>query len=242
MAEQIAAGKAVIARRTGAQRYLAYFQAYTNTYDDAERLRQLYDDALSQPQVVGLSIGTRPDCLPDAVLALLADYQQQGYEIWLELGLQSAFDDSLRRVNRGHGFAEYQDAVRRTHAHNLQLCTHLIVGLPGETAAHNRESLQRVLDLGTHGLKLHPLHVVKNTLLAKQWKRGEYQALTCTDYIAIAGDLVRRTPQEVIFHRLTATASPELLLAPEWCARKWAVLNALSRNLARYGGQAAQLD
>ncbi|MBA1331843.1 hypothetical protein QQ73_12145, partial [Candidatus Endoriftia persephone str. Guaymas] len=109
IAEQIAAGRRVVRKRTGAKKYLAYFQAYTNTYGDLQQLKSLYDSALAEPDVIGLSVGTRPDCVPPAVLDLLAGYQAQGYEIWLELGLQSAFDTTLQRVNRGHGFAEYQE-------------------------------------------------------------------------------------------------------------------------------------
>jgi radical SAM protein (TIGR01212 family) len=233
LSEQIAAGRAVIRKRTGARKYLAYFQAYTNTYGEIERLAGLYEEALAEDDVIGLSIGTRPDCVPDAVLDLLAEYQARGYEIWLELGLQSAFDKTLERVNRGHGFAEYADTVKRAHRRGLKLCTHLIAGLPGESARHCHETLKRVLELGTEGLKLHPLHVVKGTALANAWRRGEYQPLTLDAYVEIAADLVQATPEPVVWHRLTGTASPEILLAPLWCAEKWRVLNAITRELQR---------
>jgi uncharacterized protein len=229
--EQIAAGRAVIRKRTGAQKYLAYFQAYTNTYGDITRLSQLYDDALAEPDVIGLSIGTRPDCVPDAVLDLLASYRDQGHEIWLELGLQSAFDKTLERVNRGHGFSEYADTVKRARQRGINLCTHLIAGLPGEGGRHCQETLRRVLDLGTQGLKLHPLHVVKGTQLANAWRQGEYQPLSLENYVEIAADLVQATPKDVVWHRLTGTASREILLAPLWCAEKWRVLNAIAREL-----------
>ncbi len=234
IAEQIAAGRQVILKRTGAKKYLAYFQAYTNTYADIERLKKLYDSALSEPDVIGLSIGTRPDCVPDAVLDLLANYQQQGYEIWLELGLQSAFDDSLRRVNRGHGFAEYKTTLQSARKRGLQVCTHLILGLPGETKTHCNTTLERVLELGVDGLKLHPLHVVKGTQLANEWRRGEYQPLEFDEYIDIATDLIRLTPADVIFHRLPGTASKKILLAPAWCEKKWRVLNRLTETLQQH--------
>ncbi|HEC13416.1 MAG TPA: TIGR01212 family radical SAM protein [Acidiferrobacteraceae bacterium] len=229
--EQIEQGKKVVRKRTGAKKYIAYFQAYTNTYADIARLKELYDQALEDDDVVGLSIGTRPDCVPDPVLVLLAEYQQQGYEVWLELGLQSAFDSTLARVNRGHGFAEYVQAIKRAYRYKVQVCTHLIVGLPGEDAGHNLSSLQQVLQVGTQGLKLHPLHVVKGTQLANQWRRGEYKAMAFNDYIDLATEMVARTPPDVIFHRLTATAAPRLLLAPQWCAYKWRVLNAIHDQL-----------
>ncbi|MBW9268801.1 MAG: TIGR01212 family radical SAM protein [Candidatus Thiodiazotropha sp. (ex. Lucinisca nassula)] len=233
ISEQLQAGREVIRKRTGAKKYLAYFQAYTNTYDSLERLAKRYDEALAEQDVIGLSIGTRPDCVPDGVLELLSGYQAQGYEIWLELGLQSAFDETLKQVNRGHGFAEYQDAVLRARSRSIKVCTHLIAGLPGETAEHNRESLRRVIALGTDGLKLHPLHVVKGTQLANRWRSGEYTPLTMHEYIQIAADLVEQTADNIVWHRLTGTASETILLAPAWCALKWQVLNGIARELQR---------
>jgi hypothetical protein len=228
---QIAAGKAVIRRRTGANRYLAYFQAYTNTYAEINTLKALYDEALADPEIIGLSIGTRPDCVPDPVLDLLARYQDQGKEIWLELGLQSAFDATLQKVNRGHGFADYVDAIRRARLRNLQTCCHLIVGLPGEEPEHSLESHARVMEYGVDAFKIHPLHVVRNTVLAKQWRDGDYQPLALEDYIETVTEIVIRSPRETIFHRLTGTAQTTLLLAPDWCRYKWLVLNSITKSL-----------
>ncbi|MEW8347910.1 MAG: TIGR01212 family radical SAM protein [Candidatus Thiodiazotropha taylori] len=233
ISEQLQAGREVIRKRTGAKKYLAYFQAYTNTYDSLERLAERYEEALAEQDVIGLSIGTRPDCVPDGVLELLAGYQAQGYEIWLELGLQSAFDETLKQVNRGHGFAEYQDALLRARSRDIKVCTHLIAGLPGETAQHNRESLRRVTALGTDGLKLHPLHVVKGTQQANSWRSGQYTPLTMHDYIQIAADLVEQAPDNIVWHRLTGTAAETILLTPAWCALKWQVLNGIARELQR---------
>jgi radical SAM protein (TIGR01212 family) len=232
---QIAAGRAVIRRRTGARHYLAYFQAYTNTYADVAALRALYDAALAEPDVVGLSVGTRPDCVPTAVLDLLAGYRDAGHEVWLELGLQSADDATLARVNRGHGFAEYRNAALAARRRGLRLCTHLMIGLPGERPEAARDSLARVLDVGTDGLKLHPLHVVKGTALANEWRRGQYRPLALEDYVAAAADLIERTPPEVVYHRLTGTASADILLAPAWCTLKWRVLNGIAAELIRRG-------
>ena len=218
--------------RDGARLYLAYFQAYTNTYADIKTLQILYDEALAEPDVVGLSIGTRPDCISPEIIALLAEYRARGYEVWLELGLQSAFDDTLARVNRGHGFAEYQTAVLAAHAAGLPICTHLILGLPGETPLHYRTTVERVLALGVEGFKIHPLHVVRGTRLAQAWRNGEYQPLTLPEYLTAVADLVEQTPPEVVFHRLTGTAEADLLLAPDWCSKKWLVLNGITRELA----------
>lgn len=233
VAEQIANGQRQIRKRKPAHKFLAYFQAYTNTYAEIEYLKALYDNALMQPDIIGMSVGTRPDCVPDKVLALLADYQSQGYEIWLELGLQSARDESLAAVNRGHGFAEYEDAIQRAHDYGLKVCTHLIVGLPGESAEDSFYSLDKVLALGVEGLKIHPLHVVKGTQLARQWKQGNYLPIEEQDYVRVVAEMVMRTPRDVIFHRLTGTASDDLLLAPDWCRKKWKVLNAICEELGR---------
>ncbi len=232
--DQIEAGRKVIRKRTGAKKYIAYFQAYTNTYADVRELTRLYDEALREPDVIGLDVGTRPDCVPDEVLDLLVNYQQQGYEVWLDLGLQSAHDASLVHVNRGHGFAEYEEAVVKARSRGIKVCTHLILGLPGESTEHHISSLERVLELGVDGLKFHPLHVVKGTQLANEWRRGEYQPLTLEQYVSDVVELIRRTPDEVIFHRLTGTASADVLLAPQWCSKKWQVLNLITAQLAKH--------
>jgi radical SAM protein (TIGR01212 family) len=237
LAEQLAAGKRAVHRVSGARRFIAYFQAYTNTYAEIDRLRALYDEALADPDVIGLSIGTRPDCVPAPVLDLLADYRAQGRELWLELGLQSAFDATLARVNRGHGWREYEDTARAARARGIPVCTHLIVGLPGEDESHFHATLDAVLDVGTDGLKLHPLHVVRHTRLALQWQRGEFQPPDLRDYVRIAADLIERTPQDVIYHRVTGTASPDILLAPSWCSSKWPALNGIEAELARRGSR-----
>lgn len=231
ISQQIESGRRVIRKRTGAKKYLAYFQAYTNTYGDIQQLKQLYDLALSEPDVIGLSIGTRPDCVPDAVLDLLAEYQDQGYEIWLELGLQSAFDETLDKVNRGHGFKEYYDAVHRAHKRDIKVCTHLIIGLPDEDNFHFKTSLKRVLDEGVEGLKLHPLHVVKGTQLARDWVQKKYTPMSINRYVSVASDLIEMTPADVIYHRVTGTASKDILLAPEWCSKKWHVINLITQEL-----------
>ncbi len=233
--EQIEAGRRVLAKRTGAKRFIAYFQAYTNTYADVEHLSTLYLQALAEPDVVGLSIGTRPDCVPDEVLDLLAGIRDRGYEVWLELGLQSIFDRTLKRVNRGHGLAEYKQAIRAARLRGLPVCTHLIVGMPGEGRDEALASLEQVIDLGVEGLKLHPLHVVKGTALANEWRRGEYSPLSFYAYISIAADMIERTPSEVLYHRVTGTAAEDILLAPEWCSKKWLVLNGIENELQRRG-------
>jgi radical SAM protein (TIGR01212 family) len=237
LAAQFERARGRIGNRTGARRFLAYFQAYTNTYAHVDELRALYDQALAEPGVIGLSIGTRPDCVPPPVLDLLAEYRDRGHEVWLELGLQSSFDQSLARVNRGHGFAEYVEATRAARARGIPVCCHLIVGLPGEDESHAHASLDRVLEVGVDGLKLHPLHVVKHTILAIEWKRGQYVPLEEADYRRIAADLIERTPWDVVYHRITGTAPADILLAPAWCAKKWDILNGIIDELAQRGSR-----
>jgi radical SAM protein (TIGR01212 family) len=237
LASQLASGRHAIARRTRARKFMAYYQAYTNTYADIERLRALYDEALAHGDVIGLAVGTRPDCVSQGVLDLLAEYRDRGLEVWLELGLQSAFDESLARVNRGHGFREYVETCNSARRLGIPVCTHLILGLPGETEWHYQQTLERVLEVGTDGLKLHPLHVVRHTLLAHQWRQGEYTPMQLDAYIQSAANLIERTPPEVLYHRVTGTASADILLAPSWCQHKWIVLNGIENELINRGSR-----
>ncbi|WP_410013375.1 TIGR01212 family radical SAM protein [Sodalis sp. C49] len=236
--EQVA-GQARNADR--AKRYLAYFQAYTSTYAEVRVLDRLYREALAQADIVGICVGTRPDCAPPEVLDLLAGYQRQGYEVWLELGLQSAQDKTLRRINRGHDFACYRHTVAAARARGLRVCTHLIVGLPGEGAAECLSTLDRVLAAGVDGLKLHPLLLVEGSVMARAWRAGRLAALSLEDYTAIAGEMIRHTPAQVIFHRISASARPPTLLAPLWCANHWNGMNALYNDLKARGGQGSAL-
>lgn len=238
LAEQLAEGRVKMDR---AQRYLAYFQAYTSTYAEVETLRRLYEEAVSGADIVGLCVGTRPDCVPDAVLDLLAEYRARGYEVWLELGLQSAFDDTLARINRGHGFAAYADAVARAKEREVPVCTHLIVGLPGELPEQSLATLERVLESGVAGLKLHPLMIVRGSRLAAAWRRGEVSPPTLEAYAEVAVEMIRRTPEDVVYHRVSATAHAPTLLAPAWCAGRFEAIQTIAQRLAATGGQGSLL-
>jgi len=235
ISEQIMAGKEVVFRRTGATQVLAYFQAYSNTYASVDRLRFLYEQALHCPGVVGLVIGTRPDCVSEPVLDLLCSLQHRGLEIWLEYGLQSAHEETLARINRGHSFAEYQQTISMTRQRGLPVCTHLILGLPGEDREMMMETLSRVREAGTDGIKFHPLHIVRHTMLAHEWSMGGVQLLSQAEYVEIVCDMLERMPAEWVVHRLTGTASHEVLLAPAWCEYKWSVINAIFRQMEERG-------
>lgn len=231
VADQVANARQVIAKRTRAVKFIAYFQAYTNTYAEVQQLDKLYRQALAETDVVGLSVGTRPDSVPEPVLELLAGYQDEGYDVWLELGLQSSHQQTLDRVNRGHDLDDYLDAMRRAAKHNLRVCTHLIFGLPGEQRQQWVESALATVAAGTTGLKLHPLHVVKGTALANNWRQGEHPPLAMQEYIEAVVDVLEQVPEDMIFHRLTGTAQHNLLLAPDWCSKKWIVLNGIEAEI-----------
>lgn len=220
-----------------ANKYLAYFQAYTSTYAEVQVLKAMYQQALQNANIVGLCVGTRPDCVPDAVLELLHDYVQQGFEVWLELGLQTAHDRTLKRINRGHDFACYQSIAQRARALGIKICTHLIVGLPKETASDNVATLQQVVEVGTDGIKLHGLHIVEGSTMAKAWRAGKLVAPTLEEYVTIASQLIRLTPPEVVYHRVSSAARRPTLLAPLWCENRWLAMTELGRRLAKDGAQ-----
>ncbi|ELY4376321.1 TIGR01212 family radical SAM protein [Cronobacter sakazakii] len=229
------------ARVDRARRYLAYFQAYTSTFAEVNVLRAMYQQAISQADIVGLCVGTRPDCVPESVLDLLAGYHEQGYEVWLELGLQSAKDKTLHRINRGHDFACYQETTRRARARGLRVCTHLIVGLPGETRSDALLSLERVVETGVDGIKLHPLHIVEGSIMAKAWRAGRLSGIALDDYTVTAGEMIRHTPPGIIYHRISASARRPTLLAPLWCENRWTGMVEIDRYLNQHGTQGSAL-
>ena len=221
--------------------YLAYFQAYTSTFAEVQVLRSMYQQAVSQANIVGLCVGTRPDCVPGAVLDLLSEYRQQGYEVWLELGLQTAHDKTLRRINRGHDFACYQRTARLARERGLKVCSHLIVGLPGEGQSECLETLKQVVETGVDGIKLHPLHIVKGSIMARAWQAGRLQGIDLADYTVSAGEMIRHTPAEVIYHRISASARRPMLLAPLWCENRWTGMVELDKYLNEYGVQGSAI-
>ena len=227
VSEQLAAAREKVTRVRKARKFLAYFQSYSNTYGDLQELKKLYGAALAEPDVIGLCVGTRPDCVPDPVLALLASYQEQGKEIWLELGLQSSFDETLKHINRGHTFADYEDAIIRARKYDLNICTHLIMGLPGEQPRDTLVTYKKVLELGVKAIKVHPLHIVKGTQMARQWKQGEIPELTMDDYIEVLTEIIQQAPKDLLFHRLTGSGTQEYLLAPKWVINKRETLNTV---------------
>ncbi|WP_260260851.1 TIGR01212 family radical SAM protein [Vibrio intestinalis] len=225
-----------------AKKYLAYFQAYTSTYAEVQVLKNMYEEALKAADIVGLCVGTRPDCVPDAVLDLLSEYVNKGYEIWLELGLQTANNDTLKRINRGHDFECYAEITQRARALGIKVCTHLIVGLPKETRSDNIETMRKVLDVGTDGIKLHGLHIVEGSTMAKAWKAGRLHAPELEEYVATASELIRMTPANVVYHRVSSAARRPTLLAPLWCENRWLAMTEIGRELNKEGAQGSLID
>ena len=223
------------------KRYLAYFQAYTSTYAEVEILKKMYQEALNSADIVGLCVGTRPDCVPKEALDLLAHYQDQGYEVWLELGLQTANDKTLHHINRGHTFNDYHQTVQKARKLGIKVCTHLIIGLPNENKQDSLITLDRVLTSGVDGLKLHPLHIVEGSIMAKAWRAGRLTVLSLEEYVDIAGDIIRQTPANILYHRISANARKPTLLAPDWCENHWQSMNAVDNNLRQFGVQGSAI-
>ncbi|MGH7771025.1 MAG: TIGR01212 family radical SAM protein [Candidatus Binatia bacterium] len=228
--EQLEQGANAVSRLYKAEKFIAYFQSYTNTYGPITKLERFYREALDFPGVVGLSIATRPDCVPDEVLDLIADISRHTY-VWLELGLESMHDKTLQWVNRGHGLREFIDAVERSKARGLRLCVHLILGFPGESREEILQTPIFLNRMGIDGVKLHNLHIIKNTVLEKIFRSGAFTLLSRDAYISLLVDFLELLAPEIVIHRLTGETYRELTVAPDWSTNKNAMLNAVREEL-----------
>jgi radical SAM protein (TIGR01212 family) len=236
VSEQLEHGKEVMVRKYKAQKFIAYFQPYSNTYAPLERLRALYDEALKVEDVVGLIVGTRPDCLPAATLNLLAAYGQRTY-FWLELGLQSPLDRTLRLIGRGHDFASFAGAVRECKARQIRVCAHIILGLPGETREEMLAGAGVLNDLGVDGVKIHLLHVMGGTKLADDYLLGKVRVMERDNYVGLVCDFLERLDPSIIVQRLTGDGNRDHLIAPLWSLQKFEVLNTIDSELERRGSR-----
>lgn len=233
ISEQLLQGQALFGNKKTGRRFIAYFQAYTNTYAPVSRLRSLYQQALASPQVAGISIATRPDCLPDAVLSLLAELKQAYPDkfIWIELGLQTIHQTTADYIRRGYPLSCYVQAVEKLSALQLPIIVHIILGLPGETAGMNYETIRFLNTLPLFGIKLQLLHVLAHTDLATDYVNHKFQTLTLGSYVnLLIGCLERLSPKTVV-HRITGDGAKELLIAPEWSLNKRNVLNTIHREM-----------
>jgi len=233
---QIQTGMTRLQRRYGVSRFIAYFQSFSNTYAPVERLQTLYAEALAFSEVVGLSIGTRPDCLDDEVLDLL-EYYARGRLLWLELGLQSAHDRSLQAINRGHDVACFTKAVERAAAKGLEVVAHVILGLPGEGPEEMAATAAYLARLPLQGVKIHLLYVVEGSGLARLYREGAYECLTEAEYVRLLVDFVEILPPHFAIHRLTGDPHRQEFLAPGWCLNKGRVMGKIWEEFTRRGSR-----
>ena len=227
--EQIENGKKRLEKKIKNGKYIAYFQAFTNTYAPVERLRTIYEEAINHPDIVALSIGTRPDCLGDDVLALL-DELNTIKPIFVELGLQTINEDTAKYIRRGYTLEVYDKAVADLHKIGINVVTHIILGLPNESKEDMLNSVKYACKV-TDGIKLQLLHILKGTDLAKDYEQGKFEVLTLEQYTEIIKECVQIIPENVVIHRLTGDGAKKDLIAPLWSADKKTVLNTINRAL-----------
>ncbi|KKB37532.1 TIGR01212 family radical SAM protein [Bacillus thermotolerans] len=213
-------------------KYIAYFQAYTNTHAPVDVLREKYETVLSQDGVVGLSIATRPDCLPDEVVDYLAELNERTY-LWVELGLQTVHEKTANLINRAHDFPAYVEGVEKLRKHNIRICSHIINGLPMETPEMMMETAQAVAGLDVQGIKIHLLHLLKGTPMVKQYEKGMLEFLSLEEYVQLVCDQLEILPPEMVIHRITGDGPIDLMIGPMWSVDKWTVLNAIDAELHR---------
>jgi radical SAM protein (TIGR01212 family) len=234
--EQLRAGIERVRKRFKAQKFLAYFQAFTNTYAPVDALRRLYDLALEEPDVVGLCIGTRPDCMDDDVLDLLAEYHQKTF-VWLEVGLQSAVNRTLDLINRGHSAEEFFDAIKRAQKRGLLLATHLMFGLPGESREEMLDTVRQIAHSGIQGVKIHQLCIYKGTPMARQYERGELQLMSEDEYVELVVDALELLSPDQIIMRLIAEGSKDEIIAPVWALDKAPVMERINQIMIDRGSK-----
>jgi uncharacterized protein len=213
-------------------KYIAYFQAYTNTHAPLPVLKEKFEAALAQPRVIGLSIGTRPDCLPDDVVDYLAELNERTY-LWVELGLQTVHERTAKLVNRAHDYDTYIKGVQKLRKHGIRVCTHIINGLPLEDKEMMMETARQVAKLDVQGIKIHLLHLLKGTPMVKQYEKGLLEFLTKDEYINLVVDQLEILPPGMIVHRITGDGPLDLMIGPMWSAAKWDVLNGIDKELER---------
>lgn len=231
---QLEDGKEVMRRKYRAEKFIAYFQAYSNTYGAVAQVRQLFSEARAVSDVVGLIAATRPDCLPEEMLAYLQELDGQTY-LWLEIGMQTMHDRSLAAINRRHNHACSVDAIQRARSRGLKVCAHIILGLPRETRDETLAMAGELNRLGVDGIKLHLLHVMKGTQLAEMYSRGEVKVLCRDEYAGLVCDFLELLEPRILIHRLTGDGGHDQLVAPLWSLKKFEILNLIDAEMERRG-------
>lgn len=222
--------KDVMNKKWKSGKYIAYFQAYTNTYAPLEVLKKKYSEALSEDGVVALAIATRPDCLNDDVIELLGEINKKIY-LWVELGLQTINDDTAKKINRGYGLEVFEKSLKKLRDKNIDVVVHTIFGLPGETKEDMLSTVDYISSKDIQGVKFHLLHLMKETPLVSLYERGELKFLNQDEYIDIICEAVSRLRNDIVVHRLTGDAPRSLLIGPKWSLKKWEILNSIDKTL-----------
>ncbi len=230
--EQILQNKEAVSKRFKVNKFIGYFQSYTNTYAPLEKLKKIYSEALSQEDVIGLAIGTRPDCISEEIIQLLEKYAKNKL-IWIEYGLQSMHDKTLKLINRGHDFESFEKAVFMTRDRGIKICAHVILGLPGEKKKDMLETAKALKKLKIDGVKIHLLYIIKGTPLEKLYENGEYTCLTQKEYVDIVSDFIGFLPENCVIQRLTGDPHPKELAAPAWALKKQETLNFIKSELEK---------
>lgn len=230
LVEQFDEVKAMMSKKWKSGKYIAYFQAYTNTYADVDILRDKYYSILNLKDVVGIAIATRPDCLPEDVLELLEELNNKTF-LWVELGLQTMHDRTAHIINRGYDLKVYVDAVKKLKAMNINVVTHVILGLPGESRKEMLETVDFVANSGTQGIKLHLLHLLKDTKLVEMYNRGDFRLMEFDEYVETVVECIERIPADMVIHRITGDGPRDTLIGPRWSLKKFEVINAIDHLL-----------
>ena len=228
--EQFEDRKEMMQKKWKDGKYIAYFQAYTNTYAPVDELRRKYEEALAQKNVIAISIATRPDCLDDDVLDYLSELNKKTY-LWVELGLQTINDETARNFNRGYDFEVFDNSLKKLQERGIEVVVHTIFGLPGETKEDMLKTVDYVAHSGAQGVKFHLLHLMEGTRMVKQYENGELHLLSKEDYIDLICEAAAMIPEEMVVHRLTGDAPRQSLIGPMWSLKKWEVLNDIDKAL-----------
>ena len=237
--EQVASGILAAREKYNVRKFIVYFQASTNTFAPVSVLQDYFERAISFDGVVGLSVSTRPDCLPPRVLELV-DKLTKKTDVWIELGLQSVHEKTLKLLNRGHTFEDYQNAVAALKNLPVRICTHLMIGLPGEDRQDLLVTAKEIADSGIHEVKLHPLLVLDDTPLAEMFRKGEFRSLQLDEYASLVCDFLEYLPPSMVIQRLTAEAPEHMLLAPRWSLNKLNVIKRIEQEFKRRGTRQGQ--
>ncbi|MFC1754312.1 TIGR01212 family radical SAM protein [Thermoproteota archaeon] len=228
--DQIKNGKQFLKTRYNVSKFIAYFQAFTSTYGPLETLEAMLQTAVQDPEIVGINLATRPDCLGDEVFSVLSDYLLPSYH-WLEIGLESSHDATLKLCGRGHNYADFLSGYKRAKQAGFRICVHVILGLPGETEAMITETIDRLIELNIDGIKFHNLHILKNSVFEKEYLKGNITIYTLNEYSELLAKLVKKLPKSIVIHRLMGDAPKSFLIAPDWVLDKQTALALINKKI-----------